>query len=368
MGRLKVLVFCPWAHSSSYYTAKFCNALTQRDIRVFLIAPENFMTHLLSKDIQQVQWPYISGTRMNLASLLRSPLQAIKFLRIMHQIKPDWIHFLWIHQVPILLIPWLKKFHVAYTVHDPALHSGEGGRFRSWIQRKLVSLADVCFVHGEENKKRLAVGYNVDSKYVYSIPHGEFMFWDEIPDIRQEKIILFFGRIRKYKGLNVLLDAFEKVRPYLPDYRLFVCGEGDLGDLRDRLQSTTNVDVMNRFVEHSEIPSIFLRSRFLVLPYIDGTQSGIVPMAFALGRTCVVSSVGSIPEVVHHEKNGLLVRPGNSGELAEAILRLASEDVLRSRLEEGALRTARNSVSLSWERAAAVAVEAYKSQIEVSEE
>jgi glycosyltransferase involved in cell wall biosynthesis len=122
-----------------------------------------------------------------------------------------------------------------------------------------------------------------------------------------------------------------------------------------------NVDVVNRFIEHSEIPSLFRRSRFLVLPYLDGSQSGVVPMAFALGRTCVVSAVGSIPEVVQHEENGLLVRPGDSHELAEAILRLARDAALRLRLEEGALKSARSSDSLSWDRAARIAVSAYGS-------
>ena len=106
----KVLVFCPWAHSNSYYTAKFCNALAQRGVRLLLVAPENFMVHLLSQNVEQVRWPYVAPTRMDLVSFLQSPFQAIRLLRIIDRMRPDWIHLLWAHQVPILVIPWLKRF------------------------------------------------------------------------------------------------------------------------------------------------------------------------------------------------------------------------------------------------------------------
>ncbi|MFQ5855268.1 MAG: glycosyltransferase family 4 protein [Anaerolineae bacterium] len=356
-------MFCPWAHSSSYYSAKFSSAVASQGVRVLLVAPENFMAHLLSPKVERVRWPYIAPDRLDLASLLQSPIQALKLSHLIDGMQPDWIHLLWTHHVPVLLIPWLKKARVAYTAHDPVLHSGEAGMLRSWVQRKLIGVADVCFVHGEDNKKKLVAEYSVDPDRVYSIPHGEFMFWQDVPNVNQENLILFFGRIRKYKGLDVLLDAFQEVSPHIPDFRLVICGEGDLGDLGPRIRTMTNVDVVKRFIDHSEIPSLFLRSRFLVLPYLDGTQSGVVPMAFALGRTCVVSAVGAIPEVVHHDENGLLVRPGDPRELANAIIRLARDDKLRHRLEEGALRSARSSHALSWERAARIAAGVYKSAI-----
>lgn len=355
----RVLMYCPWAHSSSYYTAKFCNAVAVRGVDVFLVVPDNFMTHLLSPKVERVRWPYVASDRVGLGSLLQSPGQAVRLLRTIGRLRPDWIHLLWVHQVPVLMMPWLSRYRVAYTAHDPVLHPGEAGALRSWVHRRLVRQADVCFVHGEQNKRQIVSEYGVDPDTVFSIPHGEFLFWEDVPSVEQEDVILFFGRIRKYKGLDVLLDAFEIVRQNLPHYRLTICGQGDLGDLSARIRSMPNVDLVNRFIDHAEIPALFLRSRFLVLPYRDGTQSGVVPMAFALGRVCIVSAVGSIPEVVHHEENGLLVRPGDSQELADTIIRLAQDEALRCRLEEGASRSARSSDSLSWDRAARIAVGVY---------
>lgn len=81
-----------------------------------------------------------------------------------------------------------------------------------------------------------------------------------------------------------------------------------------------NVDFENRFVLHNEVPELFARAKFVVLPYLDGTQSGVVPMAFAFGRTCIVSSVGSIPEVVKNDENGLLVPPGDENALTDKMI------------------------------------------------
>lgn len=287
----------------------------------------------------------------------------MRLFRIILQTKPDCIHFLWTHQVPILLAPFLKRFPVAYTAHDPVLHPGEAGILRGWIHGQHIKMAKICFVHGEENKQKLIQNYGVDPKSVYVIPHGEFVFWENLPPVEQEKRILFFGRIRKYKGIEVLLDAFEKVSPCIPDYRLSICGKGNLGNLSFRIRSMPNVDLENRFINHEEIPSLFLRSRFLILPYIDATQSGVVPMAFALGRTCIVSAVGSMPEIVCHEDNGLLVQPGEPNELAAAMLKLAQDDTLLRHLEQGASNAAHNSDSFSWNHAARIAAAAYQSSM-----
>jgi glycosyltransferase involved in cell wall biosynthesis len=361
---MRILVFSPWAHGTSYYTAGYCNALASRGVSVLLLIPENFMVHLLSENVKRMPWPYVAPPKMNLASVLECPFQAMRLLRTVQRTHPDWVHLLWLHPVPCLLAPWLRRFRVAFTAHDPVLHTGEGGVVRRWVQTQHVGLARICFVRGEENRRKLVDEYGLNPESVHITLLGEFTPWDEIPLVQQDRMILFFGRVRKYKGLDVLLDAFEKVSPLIPGYRLRICGEGELGDLGRRALSMANVEVINRFIDHAEVPLHFRSSRFLVLPYLDGTQSGVVPMAFSLGRTCVVSAVGSIPEVVHHGMNGLLVRPGNSDELADAMLRLVQDEELRRRLERGALESARNSDSLSWELAARTAVTAYGSSLD----
>jgi len=341
MKQNRILVFCPWAHSNSYYTAQFCNAVVSDQNKIFLVAPDNFLKDLLSEKVEQVNWPYLSPDRTGIRSVLQTPGQLIRFVDVIKTIRPVWIHLLWKHHLPVLLKYYLKRFKIGFTVHDPVLHSGESGVIRSWVQKQHVKMSTLCFVHGDNNRKMLLKNFDIDSSKLYKIPHGSAFFWHKKSTVSQEKNILFFGRIRKYKGLEVLLNSFRKAAEFLPGYRLVIRGQGDPSYVSRIIESLPDVDFENRYVDHWEVPDIFARAGFVVLPYLDGTQSGIVPMAFAFGRTCIVSAVGDIPEIVRHGENGLLVQPGNVDELVGALIRLANDDNLRNRLEQGALRTSK---------------------------
>jgi len=339
MNQKCILVFCPWAYSTSYYTAQFCNAVASDQNRIFLVAPNNFILGLLSKNVEQINWPYTSPIRTNMTSALQTPGQLIKFIMIVNKIRPDWIHLLWKNHLPVLLKPYLKRFKIGFTVHDPVLHSGESGILRLWIHKKHIEMADIFFVHGENNRKDLIRDFDIDTEKVYKIPHGNIFFWKNEPDIAQEKIILFFGRIKKYKGLEVLLKSFKKAKVHLPGYRLVIRGQGYSADIPSIIDSIPDVDFENRFVLHNEAPELFARAEFVVLPYLEGTQSGVIPMIFAFGKACIVSKVGSIPEVVKNGENGLLVPPGNINALADKMIELANNDNLRKHLENGAQKT-----------------------------
>jgi len=359
MKQKRILVFCPWAYSTSYYTAQFCNAVASDQDKIFLVAPKNFMSGLLSNNIKRVNWPYTSPFGTNLSSVLQTPGQLIRFMLIIKRIRPDWIHLLWKHHVPVLLKPYLRRYKIGFTVHDPVLHSGEGGIFRSWIQKKLIEMADILFVHGEKNRTDLIRNFDVDIQKIYKIPYGNSINWNHAPNVAQENCILFFGRFKKYKGLELLLNAFKKAEPRIPAYRLVIRGQGDPVDVPSIIKSMPNVDFKNRFVPHHELPELFARAGFIVLPYLDGTQSGVIAMAFAFGRTCIASAVGAIPEMVKNGENGLLVSPGNADELADKMIQLATDQQLREALEKGAIKTSKGINSQYRESLSKIVAKAY---------
>ncbi|RJP95200.1 MAG: glycosyltransferase [Desulfobacteraceae bacterium] len=359
MKQKRILVFCPWAYSTSYYTAQFCNAVASDQNKVFLVAPKNFMTDLLSKNVERINWPYIAPFRTNLSSVFQTPCQVISFIRILNKILPDWIQLLWKHPLPVILKPYLKKYKIGFTVHDPVLHLGEGGIFRSWIHKKLIEMADILFVHGEKNRENLIRNFEVDTQKIYKIPYGNVIAWNHVADVAQEDSILFFGRLKKYKGMEILLEAFKKAEPRIPGYRLVIRGQGDPDDVPAIIKFMPNVDFENRFVPHNEIPELFARAGFVVLPYLDGTQSGVVAMAFAFGRTCIASAVGAIPEIVKNGENGLLVAPGNADDLAEKIIQLATDHQSRGTLEKGAIKTSESIASDYREGLLKIVIKAY---------
>jgi len=160
-------------------------------------------------------------------------------------------------------------------------------------------------------------------------------------------ILLFFGLIRRYKGLHHLLEALPLVLKTL-NCTLLVAGEFYEGkdrclSLIDALGLTSNVRVIDRFVPDDEVSLYFSAADLVVLPYESATQSAIIPIAHAFERPVVTTRVGGLPEAVRDGETGLLVEPKNPTALAEAILRFYEE-----RLEPTFRRNISQQERFSW--------------------
>jgi len=145
--------------------------------------------------------------------------------------------------------------------------------------------------------------------------------------------LLFFGLIRRYKGLPQLLEALPLVLQEL-DCTLLIVGEFYEGKdhclhLINTLGLASAVRIIDRFVPDDEVGLYFSAADLVVLPYESATQSAIVPIAYAFERPVVATRVGGLAEAVRDGETGLLVDPHNPGSLAEAIIRF-----YRDRLEE----------------------------------
>ncbi|HLC01934.1 MAG TPA: glycosyltransferase, partial [Anaerolineales bacterium] len=143
------------------------------------------------------------------------------------------------------------------------------------------------------------------------------------------KILLFFGLIRRYKGLPHLLEAMPLILREL-DCTLLIVGEFYQGRERclhliNSLGLASRVQIIDRFVPDEEVSLYFSAADLVVLPYESATQSGIVPIAHAFERPVVTTRVGGLPEAVRDGETGLLVQPHNPAALAEAIVRFYEE-------------------------------------------
>ena len=139
-----------------------------------------------------------------------------------------------------------------------------------------------------------------------------------------EKIILFFGFIRKYKGLDLLLHAMKDERIKKENIKLLIAGEFyeneklyleliRQNDLRNRVTLKTN------FIPDSEVRYYLCAADCIVQPYRSATQSGVTPLAYHFERPMIVTNVGGLPSLVPHNKSGLVCEP-NSTSIADAIL------------------------------------------------
>ena len=139
----------------------------------------------------------------------------------------------------------------------------------------------------------------------------------------EKQYMLFFGLVRAYKGLDLLLDAFGKVKDQLPDLRLIVAGEFYEDEEKYRAQLYFNklndrVIIHNDFIADADLCKYFGAADLIVQPYKSATQSGVTQVAFHFEKPMLVTNVGGLGEIVHDHKMGYAVEP-NAEAIAEAI-------------------------------------------------
>jgi len=236
--------------------------------------------------------------------------------------RPPWIVHL-NSELPVLLpfYPVLAFFNSVITLHDAVPHEGERWTKRLFMRLHLLLIflfVRKVIVHSETIRAQLPTWLQ---SRAHVLPLVNFQLWAEakkLPPSEGPLVVLFFGRLLPYKGLDYLLAAFRRLDP--AKYSLFIAGEGELPA---EVFQMPNVEVINRFIGDDDLPAIFNRAHVVAVPYIAASQSGVAYMAFAFERPVVATFVGGLPDVVHDGQNGFLVPPRAAVPLAEALERLA---------------------------------------------
>jgi len=169
-------------------------------------------------------------------------------------------------------------------------------------------------------------------------------------DIPEDRVILFFGYVRAYKGLMYLIDAMPEILDRM-DLRLLIVGEfyDDKKTYLDRIERLGiggKITIVDEYVPNEEVGIYFSVADVVALPYVSATQSAIVQIAYAFDTPVIITEVGGLPEVVLDGKTGLVVPPEDSHRLAQAILRFYDEELAES-LSAG-VRTEKRRYS--WDR------------------
>ncbi len=164
-------------------------------------------------------------------------------------------------------------------------------------------------------------------------------------------VILFFGFVRRYKGLHVLLDSMPAVRDALPDVRLLVAGEfyDDEEPYQKKVKSLdlqNQVKLVNQYIPKDEVADYFAAADVVVQPYLSATQSGVAQVAYQFEVPIITTDVGGLAEIVPHEEAGLIVPPDDAAALASAIVRYFADDMQAS-LTAGVRR---QKQSLGWDQ------------------
>lgn len=292
-----------------------------------------------------------------------NPLSWIKTVRYILKQRPQAVVFN--HWMPFFgpaygfIARRLKKhgIRVLCIVHNALPHERRPGD-RALSQYFFKACDGFMVMSSAVAKDLKSLGVEVQ---VQEVRHPAYdHFGDLIPKLEartrlgyadDQSVLLFFGFVRRYKGLQVLLDAMPAVVNALPDIQLIVAGEcyEDEAAYRNFVTDNNlseNVTLRFEYTAANEVVNLFSAADVVVQPYLSATQSGVAQIAFHFERPLIVTDVGGLAEIVPHEKAGLVIPPDNPEALAAAIIQFF-EHGLAERLRAGILE---EKEKYSWDR------------------
>lgn len=282
-----------------------------------------------------------------------------------HAERADVRHFQWLplEALDLRLLPRARPR--VMTFHN-VIRRGRG-RASASVTRRLAARMDAVVVHTRHGARRLTDELGVDPARVRVIPHGAFQHLtrrdDEAPlppELAgvEGPVVLCFGTVRPYKGVEVLLEAFREIE----GAELWIVGRplsGDLSHLHELAERVPGrVRFVTRYVTDPEIPAFFKRADLVALPYRSIDQSGVLYVALAFGKPMVLSRVGGFTEVAEEHGAGRLVPRDDPEALAQAIRELLADPAARTEL--GARAAAAAAGPYSWERVARQTLDLYR--------
>lgn len=170
---------------------------------------------------------------------------------------------------------------------------------------------------------------------------------------KDEKVLLFFGFVREYKGLKYLIQAMPQVAKRIASIRLLIVGdfsnEESKKQYEDMIVQTgakDHIDVYDGYIPDKEVEKFFAASDLVVLPYISATQSGIAQIAYGFEKPVVATNVGGLPDVVTDGKTGYIVESENADAIADAVVDFFENDKAEAFIQG----VKEEAYRFSWER------------------
>jgi glycosyltransferase involved in cell wall biosynthesis len=278
------------------------------------------------------------GSRRRLAAKLAQHAPGMRGLaRRVRARRADVVHFQWLAAQPLDVHLLPRGVPRVLTAHDVLPREPRPGTVRA--QRRLYERMDAVVVHSEHGRRRLLDGLNLPADRVHVIPHGALtaLTRSEHPQPLEPElaaveapVVLFFGLLRPYKGLDVLLTAWREVT----GAELWIVGRPRM-DLDALGPLPPNVRLRPGWAPDAALGGLFARADLVVLPYREVDQSGVLFTALAFGRPLLLSDVGGFGEVAATGA-AELVPPGDPAALAAALRELIDDPGRRAELAAAA--------------------------------
>ena len=333
---------CPYRGGNALYVSHLYDVLKEKfDVEVInykLLYPKIFFPGTSQEDKSSVKIKEVPSIRI-INSI--NPITWLKAAKFIKKENADLVVFDWwnpffgpCHYTISSLLNKQYKDKILFITENVISHEK---RFIDKLLTKIgLKNADKFLVLS--NSVENTVKYYSGKKRIYksALPiYDCYQFENEIDNnkIKEElgfkeddKIILFFGYVRKYKGLLTLIEALPDILQKHPNSKLLVVGEfydspDEYFKKIEELNLNDRVNIVNEFVPNEEVGKYFSVSDVVVLPYKSGTQSGVLNIAYGFHKPVVVTRVGSLQDDVEEDKSGIVVEPNNKNELVNGINR-----------------------------------------------
>ena len=282
------------------------------------------------KNIFKSKFKFINGMKWVIGSIFSVFHARLFGVRIFHS------HIFYTNVLVLfnLLLVKLLFGKVVLTIHDVSSFANSSDS--SIIGRMIYKLADLILTHNEFSKSEIIkVNSNLSSR-IYIVPHGNYIPFINMQNDKEKsrkhleipnnkKVLLFFGMIKKVKGLDVLLHALKDVIKENPDVLLLIAGkpwENDFSNYQRIIDENNLSDyclLHTKFIPHADVEHYYCAADLVVLPYKKIYQSGVLVMALSYGKPALVSDLPPLKEVVTDMQTAFLFESENSISLAEKL-------------------------------------------------
>jgi glycosyltransferase involved in cell wall biosynthesis len=253
---------------------------------------------------------------------LSSFYRAFKTGQYISKLKPQYIHFDEISMRQIGLLPYLLlvKKKLILNVHDPTPHSGEKDLKKDLYKKIIYFLIGkfVCLSDYSGSVLNKIISQNKKVHLLKLLPYTVYKNFLSDNSFYKAEYISFIGRISPYKGVDIFLNAIEEVSKEFPDQKFIVAGN-PIASYKPNTSRLNNVSFIFKHLSNYEIAEITAKSKLIVCPYIDATQSGVIMTAYALGCPVMVTPVGGLPEYVDNGVTGIILNTADSLQLASQL-------------------------------------------------
>ncbi len=292
-----------------------------------------------------------------------NPVNIILTAQKIKKKKPDLIILQWWHPYfapcyRILEAVLGKKVKKMFICHNVFPH--ERFPMDKFLTKIVLKNADFFVVHAQSDSVDLCT---IKPNAQFRInPHPTYHAFSlrgltkeqarqELRKDPEEKLLLFFGFVREYKGLRYLIQAIPFIKKELDTIRLMIVGafDSDKEEYFNLIHSCgvqDCVEVIDGYTPDNEVEKYFVACDLVILPYESATQSGIVQIAYGFEKPVIVTNVGGLPDVVIDKKTGYVVEPKNPQQLAQAVITYYKEDMG----EQFAENVRKEAYRFSWDR------------------